>query len=223
MKSFIAQATGSGFEGGVGEEHPSGAARRRRGLLAVRAADPGIEWREGPRCRVDRGRPQRLARPAEGVDAPRATRAHHDSATTRTPCSSRWRTPMSSTSFAPFEQHSAGTDAMVADIKAFKPDAKPSTTMAAGYFSADFFIKAIKKAGLKNLTRESVQKAAAHMTYRHSGHDRSDAVPEERSRRSTPTARRWSRTTMAPRGRSPCRTRCTNHFNKVKGDKSEVG
>ncbi len=73
------------------------------------------------------------------------------------------------TSFAPFEQHSAGTDKMVADIKAFKPDAKPSPTMAAGYFAADFFIKAVQKAGTKNLTRESLQKAAAHMTYQIKG------------------------------------------------------
>ena len=62
------------------------------------------------------------------------------------------------TSFAPFEQHTEGIDQVVADIKAFKPDAKPSATMAVGYFAADFFVKAIKKLGVKNLTRGALQK-----------------------------------------------------------------
>jgi ABC-type branched-subunit amino acid transport system substrate-binding protein len=69
------------------------------------------------------------------------------------------------TSFAPFEQHTKGIDKVVADIKAFKTDAKPSATMAVGYFAADFFVKAVKKLGVNNLTREALQKTAAHMTY----------------------------------------------------------
>ncbi len=123
---------------------------------------------------------------------------------------------------APFEQHSAGTDAMVVTIKAFKPDAKPSTTMAVGYFSADFFIKAIKKAGLKNLTRQSVQKAAAHMTY---------GIPDTIGPTQFPRAFQALNTYCAAMVKDGDGTAwtvavpytCTNHFNKVKGTKSEVG
>ncbi|HEY3669612.1 MAG TPA: ABC transporter substrate-binding protein [Acidimicrobiia bacterium] len=123
---------------------------------------------------------------------------------------------------APFEQHSAGTDAMVADIKAFKPDAKPSTTMAVGYFSADFFIKAVKKAGLEHLTREAVQNAAAHMTY---------AIPNAVGPTQFPRGFQALNTYCAAMVKDADGSAwtvavpytCTNHFSKVKGDTSEVG
>jgi ABC-type branched-subunit amino acid transport system substrate-binding protein len=126
------------------------------------------------------------------------------------------------TPIAPFEQHSAGTDAMVAAIKAYKPDAKPSTTMAVGYFSADFFVKAVKKLGTKNLTRQALQKTAAHMTY---------GIPNTIG------------PTQYPRGFQALNTycaalvtdadgsgwavgepyTCTNKFFKVKGTPTEIG
>jgi ABC-type branched-subunit amino acid transport system substrate-binding protein len=71
--------------------------------------------------------------------------------------------------FAPFEQNTAGIRQMREDVLAVKADAKPTTTMAAGYFAADFFVKAVKKTGTKNLTREALQKTAAHMTYQIKG------------------------------------------------------
>jgi hypothetical protein len=52
-------------------------------------------------------------------------------------------------------------------IEAFKPGTKPSLALAAGYFSADMFIKAVQASlkSSKTLTSASVQKAAAKMTY----------------------------------------------------------
>ena len=94
--------------------------------------------------------------------------------------------------------------------------------MAVGYFSADFFIKAIKKAGLKNLTRQSVQKAAAHMTY---------GIPDTIGPTQFPRAFQALNTYCAAMVKDGDGTAwtvavpytCTNHFNKVKGTKSEVG
>lgn len=57
---------------------------------------------------------------------------------------------------------------MKADIKAFKPGTSLTSGVAAGYFTADFFIKALKKVG-KNPTPEKVQRAAAHMTFQIKG------------------------------------------------------
>jgi ABC-type branched-subunit amino acid transport system substrate-binding protein len=69
--------------------------------------------------------------------------------------------------FAGFEADSPGIKKMNEQIQAFKADAKPSLTLAAGYFSADMFIAAVKAAlkSSKTLTSASVQKAAAKMTY----------------------------------------------------------
>ena len=52
-------------------------------------------------------------------------------------------------------------------IAAFKPGTKPSLALAAGYFSADMFIKAVQASlkTSKTLTSASVQKAASKMTY----------------------------------------------------------
>jgi ABC-type branched-subunit amino acid transport system substrate-binding protein len=126
------------------------------------------------------------------------------------------------TSFAPFEQHSAGTDKMVADIKAFKADAKPSPTMAAGYFAADFFIKAVKKAGTKNLTREALQKAAAHMTYQIKGTVGPTEYPKAfQALNSYCAAMLYDNGGTVFEVAEPFS--CTNHFTKVKGSTSEVG
>ncbi len=69
--------------------------------------------------------------------------------------------------FAGFEADSPGIKTMNQEIEAFKPGTKPSLALAAGYFSADMFIQAVKNSlkTSKTLTSASVQKAAAKMTY----------------------------------------------------------
>jgi ABC-type branched-subunit amino acid transport system substrate-binding protein len=69
--------------------------------------------------------------------------------------------------FAGFEADSAGIKKMNDQIEAFKPGTKPSLALAAGYFSADMFIQAVKNSlkTSKTLTSASIQKAAAKMTY----------------------------------------------------------
>src|SRR4029077_2959491 len=69
--------------------------------------------------------------------------------------------------FAGFEATSPGIATMNKQIEAFKPGTKPSLALAAGYFSADQFIAAVKASlkTSKTLTSASVQKAAAKMTY----------------------------------------------------------
>jgi branched-chain amino acid transport system substrate-binding protein len=73
--------------------------------------------------------------------------------------------------FAGFEADSPGIKTMNEQIEAFKPGTKPSLALAAGYFSADMFIKAVQASlkSSKTLTSASVQKAAAKMTYQISG------------------------------------------------------
>src|SRR3954454_1531157 len=73
--------------------------------------------------------------------------------------------------FAGFEANSPGIKTMNEQIEAFKPGTKPSLTLAAGYFSADMFIKAVKASlkTSKTLTSASVQKAASQMTYQIKG------------------------------------------------------
>lgn len=123
---------------------------------------------------------------------------------------------------APFEQHSAGTDAMVATIKAYKADAKPSTVMAVGYLSADFFVKAVKKLGTKNLTRQALQKTAARMTY---------GIPNTVGPTQFPRAFQALNTYCAALVTNADGSAwsvaepytCTNKFNKVKGTATEVG
>jgi len=125
------------------------------------------------------------------------------------------------TSFAPFEQHTKGIDQMVADVKAFKPDAKPSATMAAGYFAADFFVKAVKKLGIKNLTRDKLQQTALHMTY---------SIPQTAGPTQYPRAfqalNSYCAGTVYDNGTQFTVAepfRCTNHFTSTKGLPSEVG
>ncbi len=69
--------------------------------------------------------------------------------------------------FAGFESPAKGVQQMNADVEAFKPGTKPSLALAAGYFSADMFIKAVQASlkTSKTLTSASVQKAASKMTY----------------------------------------------------------
>jgi ABC-type branched-subunit amino acid transport system substrate-binding protein len=76
--------------------------------------------------------------------------------------------------FAGFESNAAGVQQMLADVHAVKPDATNSLTLAAGYFSADMFVKAVEAARRSAkrdapLTREAVQRAAATMTYQIKG------------------------------------------------------
>ncbi len=69
--------------------------------------------------------------------------------------------------FAGFEADSPGIKTMNDNIEKFKPGTKPSLALAAGYFSADQFIAAVKASlkTSKTLTSASVQKAASKMTY----------------------------------------------------------
>ncbi len=69
--------------------------------------------------------------------------------------------------FAGFEADSPGVKQFNDDVQAFKPGTKGSLALAAGYFSADMFIQAVKNSlkASKTLTSASVQKAAAKMTY----------------------------------------------------------
>ena len=69
--------------------------------------------------------------------------------------------------FAGFEADSPGIKTMNDTIDKFKPGTKPSLALAAGYFSADQFIAAVKASlkTSKTLTSASVQKAASKMTY----------------------------------------------------------
>jgi ABC-type branched-subunit amino acid transport system substrate-binding protein len=125
------------------------------------------------------------------------------------------------TSFAPYQQHTKGGDKMVADIKAFKADANPSSTMAAGYFAADFFIKAVKKLGVKNLTREKLQETAAHMTYSIPGTAGPTQYPRAFQALNSYCAGMvyddgTQFTVAVP-------FTCTNHFTSTKGLPSEVG
>jgi hypothetical protein len=110
---------------------------------------------------------------------------------------------------------------MVADIKAFKADANPSSTMAAGYFAADFFIKAVKKLGVKNLTREKLQETAAHMTYSIPGTAGPTQYPRAFQALNSYCAGMvyddgTQFTVAVP-------FTCTNHFTSTKGLPSEVG
>lgn len=59
----------------------------------------------------------------------------------------------------------ANMQKVVDTLEQYLPSDQPITQgVLAGYFSADFFVAAVKKAG-KNLTPDSLQKAAAKMTY----------------------------------------------------------
>ena len=67
-------------------------------------------------------------------------------------------------SFQPPEDPTPAIEAMETDVNAVNSDAALTSGVVGGYLSADFFIKALKKAG-SNRTPESVQKAASTMTF----------------------------------------------------------
>jgi ABC-type branched-subunit amino acid transport system substrate-binding protein len=62
--------------------------------------------------------------------------------------------------FAPYEDAptNPSVQQMVTDLKAYKSDVVMSRPTAAGYWTADFFIQALKKAG-PNLSREALYNA----------------------------------------------------------------
>jgi len=64
------------------------------------------------------------------------------------------------TQFAPYEDASTlpRLQQMISDVKAYKPDAVLGLAVAAGYWTADFIIQALKKAG-PDLSRESFYNA----------------------------------------------------------------
>ena len=67
-------------------------------------------------------------------------------------------------------QPNPGLTQMETDLQAFKPGTVPiSYSNVWGYFSADMFIKALKKVGRNNITPEAVQKALATQTWQIKG------------------------------------------------------
>ncbi|HZQ59425.1 MAG TPA: ABC transporter substrate-binding protein, partial [Acidimicrobiales bacterium] len=64
------------------------------------------------------------------------------------------------TQFSPYEVASTlpRLQQMISDVKAFKPDAVLGLAVAAGYWTADFIVQALKKAG-PDLSRESFYNA----------------------------------------------------------------
>lgn len=168
MKSFIAQATGSGFK--VVWAKP------------ILPPPPAVTGDYSPYVQeimsADNGKPPDAFFLAAGLqdalNMPKAfANAGFDGLLMSAYYSDALVKPLEGTfvamQFAPFEQNTSGIQQLKADVEAFKPDTKPTTTMAAGYFAADFFIKAVKKTGTKNLTRDALQKTAAHMTYQIKG------------------------------------------------------
>ena len=69
------------------------------------------------------------------------------------------------TTVAPLEQDTAANRRMIADVKAVKPDQVITPAVAAGYWSADLFVAALRKAG-KRLTVARFL-AAANRAFRH--------------------------------------------------------
>jgi hypothetical protein len=69
------------------------------------------------------------------------------------------------TTTAPFEQDTAATRRMIADVKAVKPDQPVTPAVAAGYWSADLFVAALRATG-RNLTVSRFL-AAANTDFRH--------------------------------------------------------
>ena len=67
-------------------------------------------------------------------------------------------------SFQPTQEPSAANQQMQKDVDAIKSGAQLTSGTVAGYFAADFFIQALKKAGLSP-TPEKVQAAASKMTF----------------------------------------------------------
>jgi hypothetical protein len=64
------------------------------------------------------------------------------------------------TQFAPYEDASTvpRLQQMIADVKAYKPDAVLGLAVAAGYWTADFIVEALQKAG-PDLSREAFYNA----------------------------------------------------------------
>jgi hypothetical protein len=69
------------------------------------------------------------------------------------------------TTTAPFEQDTAANRQMIADVKAVKPDQAVTPAVAAGYWSADLFVAALRATG-RNLTVSRFL-AAANKGFRH--------------------------------------------------------
>jgi branched-chain amino acid transport system substrate-binding protein len=220
MKSFIAQATGSGLKvvwaKPVLPPPPAVTGDYSPYVQQIMASNGG----KGPDMLF------LAAGLNDGLSMPKAMRAAgYKGLTTTSYYSDALLKSLTDTyiavSFAPFEQHTKGIDKVVADIKAFKPGTKPSATMAAGYFAADFFVKAIKKLGVKNLTREALQKTAAHMTYRIPGTVGPTQYPKAFEALNT-----YCAGTVYDDGTQftvAVPFSCTNHFSSTKGAPSEVG
>jgi ABC-type branched-subunit amino acid transport system substrate-binding protein len=68
----------------------------------------------------------------------------------------------------PLESDTPGIAQLKKDVEAFKPGTTATSSTAAAYFAADFFVQALKKAG-KNPTPEKVQQIASTMTWKMAG------------------------------------------------------
>ena len=67
--------------------------------------------------------------------------------------------------YAPFEQRTAANRRLAADVEAFAPGTQLTTGIAAGYWSADLFLRMLAKTG-KRLTRERFLAVAGRFAYR---------------------------------------------------------
>jgi len=221
MKSFIAQATGSGFK--VVWAKP------------VLPPPPAVTGDYSPYVQEimtsDNGKPPDAfflaASLTDALNMPKAfANAGYDGMLMSSYYSDALVKPLAGTfvamQFAPFEQNTAGIQQMKKDVEAFKPGTKPTTTMAAGYFAADFFIKAVKKTGTKNLTRDALQKTAAHMTYQIKGSVGPTQYPKAFQALNTYCAGMVKSDGSAFTVTEPFT--CTNHFTPVKKNApDEVG
>jgi ABC-type branched-subunit amino acid transport system substrate-binding protein len=73
--------------------------------------------------------------------------------------------------FSGFESNTKAIQQMEADVEAFKPGTPKTIGLVAGYYSADLFIQAVKKAlsSSKTLTTATIQKAMQKFTYQVKG------------------------------------------------------
>jgi ABC-type branched-subunit amino acid transport system substrate-binding protein len=93
------------------------------------------------------------------------------------------------TFYAPFEGKTPQSMRIMSDVKAVKADQTVDLGAAAGYFSTDMFIQALKKVvdanGKAYISQDNIQKAASNMTWEIKGVMGPTKYPES-TVRSTP-------------------------------------
>jgi branched-chain amino acid transport system substrate-binding protein len=81
---------------------------------------------------------------------------------------------------APFEERTEANRRLATDVEAFAPGTELTPAIAAGYWSADLFLRALERVGSKNLTRATLLDAlnGDHFTYDVEGTIGSSTWPE---------------------------------------------